>query len=93
MRLVVVYRAASDHRMYVESYIRDFKFQTGGEIEIVSPETREGATFMTSYNIRRCWRLLMMVFRWRLGGACCRLYLTRASIKEENNGKRTEKTT
>ena len=51
MRLVVVYRAASDHRMYVESYIRDFKFQTGGEIEIVSPETREGAAFCRTYDV------------------------------------------
>lgn len=51
MRLVIVYRAASDHRMYVETYIRDFKFQTGGKIETVNPDTRDGAAFCRSYDV------------------------------------------
>lgn len=51
MRLVVVYREKSDHRMAVETFLRDFQKQTGHEVEILSPDTREGTTFAKSYDI------------------------------------------
>lgn len=51
MRLVIVYREASEHRMMVESFIKDFKFQTGGEIETIDPETRDGKAFCDVYDI------------------------------------------
>ena len=51
MRLVIVYREASEQRMAVESFIRDFKFQTGGEIETIDPATREGAAFCRIYDV------------------------------------------
>lgn len=51
MRLVIVYREASEQRMAVESFMRDFKFQTGGEIETISPDTREGAAFCRTYDV------------------------------------------
>ncbi|MGE5309665.1 MAG: hypothetical protein ACM3JF_01130 [Sphaerimonospora mesophila] len=51
MRLVIVYREASEHRMAVESFMRDFKFQTGGEIEAINPDTREGAAFCQTYDV------------------------------------------
>jgi len=52
MRLVMVYREASEARLSVESFMRDFEFQTGGgKIETIDPDTRAGAAFCRSYDI------------------------------------------
>lgn len=51
MRLVMVYREASERRLEVESFMRDFKRQTGGEIETLNPDTREGAAFCANYDV------------------------------------------
>ena len=51
MRLIMVYRERSDARMAVETFMRDFKFQTGREIETINPDTREGQSFIESYDI------------------------------------------
>lgn len=51
MRIVVVYREQSDHARSVEELIHDFKRQTGGEIEVLDPDTREGIGFCRAYGI------------------------------------------
>ena len=51
MRIVMVYREASEHRMAVESFIRDFEIQTGGKIEVINPDTREGNAFCNVYDV------------------------------------------
>lgn len=45
MRIVMVYRPKSEHRMAVETFLRDYKYQTGREIETIDPGTRDGADF------------------------------------------------
>ncbi|MCL2280429.1 hypothetical protein FWC31_00875 [Candidatus Saccharibacteria bacterium] len=51
MRLVMVYREQSEHRMAVETFMRDFKKQTAGEIETIDPDTRAGAAFCDAYDV------------------------------------------
>lgn len=51
MRVVVVYKAESDHAREVFDYLRDFERQTGRQIEEVNPDTREGADFARVYDI------------------------------------------
>jgi len=51
MRLVMVYREQSEARLAVETFIRDFETQTGGEIEVIDPDTRAGAGFCETYDV------------------------------------------
>lgn len=51
MRVVIVYREQSEHRMAVESFMRDFTYQTGQEIETLDPDSREGMGFCQTYDI------------------------------------------
>lgn len=51
MRVVVVYKDQSDHAREVMSYLRDFKRQTGHDLETLEPETPEGAHFCRTYDI------------------------------------------
>lgn len=51
MRVVVVYKDASDHAREVRDYLGDFYRQTGRELEVVDPETREGADFCRTYDV------------------------------------------
>lgn len=51
MRIVIVYREASEHRMAVESFIRDYRLRTGKDIETINPDTREGMSFCRLYDI------------------------------------------
>jgi len=51
MRLVMVYREKSEVRMAAETFIRDFKKQTSGEIETIDPDTRDGAAFCDVYDV------------------------------------------
>lgn len=51
MRAVVVYRVESDHAREVIDYLRDYKRQTGRELEEVDPESRDGADFCRTYDI------------------------------------------
>ena len=51
MKLLMVYREKSEARLGVEAFIRDFKTQTGGEIEIIDPDTRAGAAFCETYDV------------------------------------------
>ena len=42
MRVVVVYKTESDHARTVFDYLRDFKNQTGHDLEEVNPDSAAG---------------------------------------------------
>lgn len=47
----MVYREKSEGRMAVEAFLKDFKYQTGGEIEIIDPDTAAGQQFIETYDV------------------------------------------
>lgn len=51
MRTFVVYREQSDHARAVDTFMHDFTRQTGRVIDVVDPETREGARICEVYDI------------------------------------------
>ena len=51
MRVVVVYKTESDHARAVFDYLRDFKNQTGHELEEVNPDSAAGSDFCRTYDI------------------------------------------
>lgn len=51
MRIVIVYRERSDHAREVEDWTREFSRRTGEELEVVDPDTRDGADFCRLYDI------------------------------------------
>lgn len=51
MRVVIVYKDASDHGREVRDYLRDFERQTGRTLEEVDPETRDGESFCRAYDV------------------------------------------
>jgi hypothetical protein len=51
MRTVVVFKDYTDYARTVTDYLRDFKRQTGHDLEIVNPETPDGISFCTAYDI------------------------------------------
>ena len=51
MRVVIVYKDASDHAREVIDYLRDFSRQTGHDLETVDPDTADGSQFCRVYGI------------------------------------------
>ena len=51
MRTVVVYKEETDYAREVIDYLRDFKRQTGHDIETINPDTSEGTDFCRVYDI------------------------------------------
>ena len=53
MKLLILYRPASEHETEVESYVRDFqrRYESGKKIEMVSLNTRDGAATASLYDI------------------------------------------
>jgi hypothetical protein len=51
MRVVVVYKEQNDYTREVLDYLRDFKHQTGHDLELVNPDTEEGTQFCETYDI------------------------------------------
>lgn len=51
MRIVIIARDRTDYARQVEEYLRDFKMQTGGEIEVMNPDSREGIGFCQAYGV------------------------------------------
>lgn len=51
MRVVVVYKDATDYARQVTDYLRDFTRQTGHELETLDPDTPEGASFCRTYDV------------------------------------------
>lgn len=51
MKIVVVYRERSDYARAVEELLHDFKRQTGGDIESLDPDGRDGVSFCQAYGV------------------------------------------
>ncbi len=51
MRVVVIYKSESDHAREVMDYLRDFTRQTGHTLETMEPDSPEGISFCTTYDI------------------------------------------
>ncbi|MEO5691079.1 MAG: hypothetical protein ABIQ64_02735 [Candidatus Saccharimonadales bacterium] len=51
MKAFVVYRDESDHAREVITFLRDFKRQTGRDLEIVNPDTAQGASICRTYDV------------------------------------------
>lgn len=51
MRVVVVYKDASDYARQVTDFLFDFKRQTGRDLETLDPESRDGVGFCQTYDI------------------------------------------
>lgn len=51
MRVVVVYRQASDYAREVTEFLRDFSRRTGRWIEEKDPDSRDGVGFCQAYDI------------------------------------------
>ena len=51
MRVVVISKDKTDYARTVFDYLHDFTHQTGKELEVIDPETREGDQFCEVYNI------------------------------------------
>jgi len=47
----MVYREKSEARMMTETFLRDFKSQTGRDIETLDPDSRAGQSFIETYDI------------------------------------------
>lgn len=53
MRVVVVYKTASEEARTVEDYLRDIARQTSHELETLDPESKDGIGFCEAYDIVR----------------------------------------
>lgn len=51
MRVVAVYKEATDYARQVDDFLRDFTRQTGAELEALDPDTSEGDSFCRTYDI------------------------------------------
>lgn len=51
MRLVCVWRRASDYGRTVEEWLTEFERRTSIEVESLDPDTRDGAGFCQAYDI------------------------------------------
>jgi hypothetical protein len=51
MRVVVVYKDRTDTTRDVETFLRDFKHQTGRDLETINPESLPGIDFCRAYDI------------------------------------------
>ena len=51
MRTVVLTKQSTDYSRSVDMFLEDFKRQTGRELEVLDPESREGELFCRTYDI------------------------------------------
>ena len=51
MRVVVLYKEETDYARTVIDFLRDFKYQTGHDLETLNPESGEGISFTGAYDI------------------------------------------
>jgi hypothetical protein len=50
-RVVIVWRDNTDYSRQVIDWLREFHRRTGKELESIDPDTREGISFITAYDI------------------------------------------
>lgn len=51
MRVVVIYRDASDHGRAVTDFLREYTRRTGRELETISPDTADGMQLCRTYDV------------------------------------------
>ncbi len=51
MKVVILYHPESDHAREVETFKKDYESTQGGEVELISLETRDGADMARLYDI------------------------------------------
>lgn len=51
MRVVVIYKDRTDYTRDVETFLGDFKRQTGHDLEVLDPESLPGIDFCQTYDI------------------------------------------
>lgn len=51
MKVVVVFKSESEHARAVSDFLHEFKRQTGRDLEMISPDTKEGDTFCRTYDV------------------------------------------
>ena len=51
MRVVVIYKDNTDYTRTVLDYLRDFKHQTGHDLDTLDPDTPGGTQFCATYDI------------------------------------------
>lgn len=51
MRTFVVYKDLSEHGQPVREFLRDFMHQTGKQLEVVDPDTRDGDALCQTYDV------------------------------------------
>lgn len=51
VRVLAVYRDQDDYSRAVIDFLRDFKYQTGHDLETVNPDTTNGVHFCETYDI------------------------------------------
>lgn len=51
MKIVCVYRDASDTGRDMRGWLKEFEYRTGAEIERLDPDSREGQNFCRLYDI------------------------------------------
>ncbi len=51
MKTVVVFKDNSEHARAVIDFLRDFKSQTGKDLETIDPDTKDGAAFCQMHDI------------------------------------------
>lgn len=53
MKVIALYRPHSEHERKIEDYIRDFKRHSGKDIELISLDTRDGASKARTWDVVR----------------------------------------
>ena len=53
MPIVVVCPERRDYTRSVEEYVRDYERRAGQKLQIIDPESRDGADFCRSYDIEQ----------------------------------------
>lgn len=51
MRVAVVYKNETDYARSVDDFLRDFKAQTGHDLETIDPDSTDGIDFCNAYGI------------------------------------------
>lgn len=51
MRVLVIYKEETDYARQVNDFIFDFKRQTGHDLETLNPESNDGISFCSAYDI------------------------------------------
>lgn len=51
MRVAIITKDNTDYTRTVIDYLRDFKHQTGHDIEVIDPESRDGVSFCRVHDI------------------------------------------